>query len=315
LKKPIQQDINQLNKSISLELIDSLARIAEAIRLSVKQRQGVESNPSPLVYAAYYDTALAVQRLLAETAYESAVYSSKLPIRITTLSTDFYSSEQIATIIRWLDIEAENSMGLVEVTPDVLKSTETSLTTALRALKLGCPLAHQEFCAVTREIILASSDSASRLKFRGASSFALWGALAINPEAHSNWWDYLATLIHESAHSILFALARSGPLVLNDLQDRYFSPLRQDNRPMDGIYHAAFVSAREAFVLSRCLENKSLICSGLIDEEIVADLTRIKEQSFTSFYECLKVIREHAKLTPLGQDILEECEISLKASN
>jgi hypothetical protein len=314
LKKPIQRDVNQLNKSISRELIDSLVRIAEAIQLSVKQRQGVESNPSPLVYAAYYDTALAVQRLLAETASESEAYPSILP-RITTLSKDFYSSEQIATIIRWLDIEAENSMSLVEVSTNVLKSTECSLNKALKALELGCPQAHEEFCAVTREIILASSGSASRLKFRGASSFALWGALAINPEAHSNWWDYLATLIHESAHSILFALTRSGPLVLNDPQDRYFSPLRQDDRPMDGIYHAAFVSAREAFVLSRCLENKSLICSGLIDEEIVADLTRIKEQSFTSFYECLKVIREHAKLTPLGQDILEECEISLKASN
>jgi tetratricopeptide (TPR) repeat protein len=51
------------------------------------------------------------------------------------------------------------------------------------------------------------------------------------------------------------------------------------------------------------------------NRRLVADLTRIKEQSFDSFYECLKVIREHAKLTPLGQDILEECEISLKASN
>ena len=89
----------------------------------------------------------------------------------------------------------------------------------------------------------------------GASSFSLWGALALNSEAHPDWWQYIPRLIHEYSHNLLFGIARNEPLVFNDPEERYESPLRQDLRPMDGIYHALFVSAREALAMRAILSH------------------------------------------------------------
>ena len=308
MAKANNQQWNDLDASIASELSNSLEKIAKAIQdWAEHQKVGGRLHASPLAYAAYYDLALAAQRLLATQTLSSQ--SGETPLSFTTLSTEFYSLEDIAAINRWLDIEPENAMGLTAVSPKVLEATGQHIKTALCALELGCPQTYKEFTSITREIIVARSGLESRLSFRGASSFALWGALAINPEAHSNWWDYLPTLVHESAHSVLFALARSGPLVLNSPEDRYFSPLRNQARPMDGIYHAAFVSAREAWALSRCLENEAFISCELVNEQIIAKLTRTKQQSLASFHDCMAVIRQHGKLTPLGETILKECSV------
>ncbi len=298
-----------LNQQLELELFDSLEKISSAIQSSASKIKGEGARPSALVYAAYYDLAVATQRLLA--AQKGSKGSEDLAPRVTTLSPDFYSADEIETIIRWLDIEPENAMGLVAVSTEVLESARGRIFQALQALEIGCPQAYQEFVSITREIVLADSGPKSCLSFRGASSFALWGALAINPQAHQNWWEYLATLVHESAHSVLFAISRSGPLVLNEPEARYFSPLRQEERPMDGIYHAAFVSAREAWVLNACLSAQAFVEPALLNEQVIAELHRVKEQSLASFGDCLAVIAEHGKLTEMGKNILKDCQASL----
>lgn len=56
-------------------------------------------------------------------------------------------------------------------------------------------------------------------------------------------------LAHEAGHSLLFGLTVDEPLVLNLDDVLYPSPLREDPRPMDDIYHAAFVSAHMALAM------------------------------------------------------------------
>ena len=70
-----------------------------------------------------------------------------------------------------------------------------------------------------------------------------------------DWWQYIPRLIHEYSHNLLFGIARNEPLVFNDPEERDESPLRQDLRPMDGIYHALFVSAREALAMRAILSH------------------------------------------------------------
>lgn len=301
-----------LDQALTRELASSLSRLASEIERAASQvLEGPGARPTAVFYSTYYDLALACRRLLSEgnlAAQASGACASPNGPRFTTLSADFYTAEQIRAIVRWLDTEPENSLDLGQISKEQLSKAQSDISRALRVLELGCPPAHGEFTAITRELILAQPAGGQRLDFRGVSSFALWGALALNPLAHPNWFDYLPSLVHESAHSILFAIARKGPLVLNDPSERFYSPLRQSARPMDGIFHAAFVSAREAWVLGQCVNSEALRSAGLVPRGVFEHWGQLRKQSLEAFRDCLEVIRGHGRLTALGAAILADAE-------
>jgi len=297
-----------LNAAITSECIHSIRKISVALNQWAEPRSGANVRVPPTTVAAYYDLALACRRLQSVPAQPE----SPTPL-ITTLSGDFYRPEDISAIIRWLDIEPNNAMALVAVGSAVLQRSKAEINQALQALQIGCPAMHAELIAITQEIILAQPGANQRLNFRGASSFALWGAIALNPRAHQHWWDYVPSLVHESAHSVLFGLARKGPLVLNDPSDRFVSPLRSDPRPMDGIYHAAFVSAREAWVLSACIADPSLSGADFMTQKIIGSWAAVKKQSLQAFYDCVQILYSKGRLTDLGQEILKDSEVALAA--
>ena len=92
------------------------------------------------------------------------------------------------------------------------------------------------------------------------------------------------------------------PLVTNPLDERYSSPLRADPRPMDGVYHAAYVLARMHYASSR------LHSSGILDQDdsaIVA--SRIKGYGSLAA-DGLATIRRHGRLTDMGEAILRGAE-------
>ena len=53
-------------------------------------------------------------------------------------------------------------------------------------------------------------------------------------------------LTHESAHAHLFSLSLGDSFVTNPDDELHLSPLRRDPRPLDGLFHATYVSARIA---------------------------------------------------------------------
>ena len=225
--------------------------------------------------------------------------------RISTLTLLHYSEQEVACWRRWLDTEPDNAMALTGLDEASLQVEAEKILKALTFLSCCAPELCAELTVLTRDILVAQPGGGQRLDFRGASSFALWGAIAVNPQAHPNWWNYVSTLVHETAHSLLFACARDEPLVFNDPDTRYQSPLRVDARPMDGIFHAAFVSAREACALDQCL--------AFLDEQPDAEskaLAAIFEAELTSsvcaFWDCCDQISEHGQLSALGQQILDE---------
>lgn len=62
------------------------------------------------------------------------------------------------------------------------------------------------------------------------------------------WHDPLAYfsehLIHETSHLHLHALMSTDPLILNSPEEKYNAPIRLDQRPMFGVFHATFVLSR-----------------------------------------------------------------------
>lgn len=144
------------------------------------------------------------------------------------------------------------------------------------------------------------------MDFGGATSFALWGAMAINADAHASWLHYYQTLVHEAAHGLLFALARNEPLVLGDPGEKFGSPLRDDLRPMDGIFHAGFVSARESLALDLLLcRHERDDCLTAEEADLAAGLL---EGSVLAFWDCVATLSGQGRLSGLGEAILAECE-------
>lgn len=66
--------------------------------------------------------------------------------------------------------------------------------------------------------------------------------------------DILAeSLLHEASHQLLFRIDRAAPVVSHDDRvERFYSPWRQDARPLDMVLHGAFVFAGVAALYARC---------------------------------------------------------------
>ena len=112
-------------------------------------------------------------------------------------------------------------------------------------------------------------------------------------------------LAHESGHNLLFGLCADGPLVENDDEERYASPLRPDPRPMDGLVHATYVSARMHQAMVRLRRSGALSR----DQEAAADAAAADNRR--AFLEGMHTIDRHAKLTELGAAVMSGARDSI----
>lgn len=234
--------------------------------------------------------------------------SKEHTIAITQLNDDFYSASEINCLNEWLDMEPDNAIELSELPADDFLQAQTNILKALNFICRYLPDFYDEMQATTREIILAKPSGRQQMTFGGVSSFALWGALCLNVEAHLDWRKYIPSLIHEYSHNALFAKAMHGPLVNNDPEAHYFSPLRESMRPMDGIFHAAFVSAREAIAAKLILRQIPVDDENELNEFF----TQVEQRSRESFEDCLRSIKENAQLSDLGSEILQNTVLAMR---
>jgi len=89
-------------------------------------------------------------------------------------------------------------------------------------------------------------------------------------------------------------------------------PMRGQLRPLDGIYHAAFVSAREAVALDRLLVRHE--AEPCLDHVEAQRIEALLEGSVISFWQCAETVRAEAHLTELGEEVLRDCETAMRAS-
>ncbi len=138
--------------------------------------------------------------------------------------------------------------------------------------------------------------------FGSVSSFMLWGLLALNLARYRTAADLVQPLVHEAAHLLLFAHSIEGPLLTNPIEERYLSPLRPDPRPMDGVFHAVFVTARLHYLHRKLRQAVSETFQPIPLQDLDERLTDMRRLYFAG----LETVREHAKLTAAGRQILEE---------
>jgi HEXXH motif-containing protein len=261
-----------------------------------------EGRVEPGVFAAYYRLVEALSqgdRPAAERALERLGAAVAIPPgRRHAPLADPTGCARSRTYVNLLRDGAEEGLGLTPLPTGRAVDFEPRFERGVALMREAIPELAGEVEAIVHEVVAVGSDPAAQLQVDGGSHYQLWGALFLNADFHPTDAAMLEVIAHESAHSLLFGFCTEEPLVTNDDDERYPSPLRTDLRPMDGIYHATFVSARMHWAMARLLAADVL--DGAAREHAVA----ARDADRRHFEAGWSVVARHGRLTPLGRELM-----------
>jgi hypothetical protein len=312
--QPSAARIQFLDQRMRLRLSDSLRHVFEQsdghFPFSQKRAQAflqrLEAAPvAPLAFSIYTDLVVAIDGDdLDQAAKIVEELFSLAEISETTEIVELADPETNANAdryVRAVNTDPNHLFAVASPLPAQAKNCRVLIGQALALLDAGAPDLAEETRALLRQIILAvGADPEAAMTFDGASSSMLWGAIMINADRGENVIDMAQMLVHESAHNLIFGLSVDDPLLENDPEERYASPLRPDPRPLEGIYHATYVIARMHLALRLLLE------SGLLSApDQVKARTDLKHNE-RIFAEGFSTLQQHARLTPLGAELIEK---------
>lgn len=294
-------------------------RLAESLRYILDQASGQMSVPwtemagflarlasgpvSPLVFGIYCDLVLAIdanaldeaEQLLKEVA---AAPNAPSELRILDLG-DPLTDPSANRYRRLVDTDATLPFT-ISPPADGAARMRWLIAEAFALLDAGNPALAAEIRTLLNEIVLAlGSDDPHAAQFDGVSSFLLWGATVFDVRSYTTPLEMVQALAHESGHNLLFGLCADGPLHENDNDERFTSPLRRDPRPMDGIIHAAYVSARQHQSVQRLLDAR------VLDDAQQRQARAANVANAKHFAMGIDTVDRHAKLTPLGQSAMD----------
>lgn len=294
-----------------------LGQVAGHVRVPQTEMAGflarLERGPiSPLAFGIYCDLVLALdadaldeaEQLLAEIAATQADPGGPRVADLADPDQDRRSSRYR----RLVDTDPSMPFTICPPQPAAAAEARALIAQAFALLDAGNPALAGEVRALIREIVLATSvDGPDAVEFDGVSSFLLWGAVVLNPGCYKTALDMVQALAHESGHNLLFGLCAHGPLHENGDEERFSSPLRVDPRPMDGIVHAAYVTARMHQSVQRLLD-AGVLAAAQAAEARAGNIANAKR-----FAMGMETIDRHARLTPLGREVLAGAEAYMAA--
>ncbi len=249
----------------------------------------------PLAFAHYFRLAQALIIGDRDFAMTSASMLSDIPARPVNLPIRAIGNPDAEPLKALLDEDIDPLLHMAPVPDADAQSFRHLVGEGLSLMQAELPELHAEITAIVHEILLGHAKPGSTMEFDGASHFQYWGLLMLNPRHHKTPLAVVEVLTHEASHSLLFGLTAREPLVHNGEDERYASPLRDDARPMYGIYHATYVSARMAWAMERLAASSTLPAS---DRAIAADLARADRENFHKGYD---VVKAHARMSETGE--------------
>ena len=257
---------------------------------------------APGVFARYYELVTAIEdgdepeatRLLAELAAAPRIGKD---CRILELASADLGDE-CRRYSRMMSGDSDLDIGFGPPDAEAAVRFRAGLAAGFSLLDRAAPQMAGEIRALVRELIIAGCDPTKPYEFDGGSHYQLWGALFLNGANDPNPVLVAEALAHECGHSLLFGFCVDEALVENDDDELFASPLRQDQRPMDGIYHATFVSARMHWLMARLSENAAL---PYADRQTAAEAAKVDRRHFEAGY---GVVADHGRLTRLGRGLM-----------
>lgn len=296
IKKQIQTQVT--DKRI-LDLLPDL----EAVIITLRQGKKI----TPAVFGYYYQLVFEIingvnlnyiSRKIKQLS-EAAEYTTSIVVKSLSVS-ELGSEEKVILYRQCLDTDDDEKFGFLEPSLENSCLIRSSVYSTLDLMKQTVPELYDEVSEIISEILLASApDTKNAPDFDGASSYMLWGVVVLNADNNRSDIEMLEILAHECAHCLLFGLTIDEPLVLNDCNERYKSPVRHDLRPMDGIYHATFVSARMHYALVEAVK------SGFLSEAQRKECKAHMAASRKAFYDGYAVVSAHARYSDTGSEIMQ----------
>jgi HEXXH motif-containing protein len=310
----------RIDVRMNAALKDSLAHIAEATTEALPGIQGlleplirrIESGDrmQPATFGLYFHLAelLFDGDLAGATAVatELAAMPPALRPRPVRLRGQDDAARLESVLARRMGQSFESYAPIPLATGDMFRNL---LDEGFGLLAAGVPDLHAEIETILSEILLAQAPDGAVMEFDGASHYQFWGLLILNPKHHRTPLAVAEVLAHEAGHSLLFGLTIDEPLVLNADEELFPSPLRADPRPMDGIYHATFVSARMAYAMERLAD------SGLLSPADRDQAWREAAKDRSNFAAGHAVVRAHGRLSETGQKIMMNAAAWMAISN
>lgn len=296
------------------ELAGSLAHLAEATagvpamsaRLADLSRSITDGRRiRPLGFHAYYRLVLQLGAQDLAGAEAELARIEALADRAPARSITHFGAPEADQVSLAL---IEDGMRLAPITTEEADAFSRLLEEGFALMQAGLPDLHAELTGIIHEVLLARAPQGDRMEFDGASHYQFWGLLLLNPRHHRTPLAVVEVLAHEASHALLFGMTIEEPLVLNPDDELYPSPLRVDPRPMDGIYHATYVSARMAWAMEQ------LAASGLLSDEERAAAMAAARSDRDNHARGLTVIDAHGRLSDTGARILDSARAWMTAA-
>ncbi len=261
------------------------------------------SRLSPNAFGIYYELVPALiqgrqaeaEALLAELACEQPI---ERPFRMLAVGEPAMADRE-GRYLRFMAEDFPYRHVFLPPEAEELAAFQGQLASVLDLMQHAMPELLAELQALISELILVVGPRDARLHFDGGSSYQLWGALFINVVRHKSRIDVIDSIAHESAHSRLFGLCTEEAPVANPDDELHPSPLRREKRPMDGVYHATFVSARMHWAMTR------LIGSGLLTEQEQFLAVQARDADRRNFESGYRTVAAHGQLTRTGRVALD----------
>lgn len=309
---PNSGDADATNQAMHDGLYDSLRYLAEELsneapRLASdfeawRQNIGPAQRLPSAVFGTYYDVVEALQAGDTETGV--ALIQRILMVqpvmrgtKITVLGRD-YAEPDSRRIETFMGAPETGAAGVTQ--PDQAQADRfaTKLRKAITWIEHHLPELHDEMNALLGELILVGPAEGS-LEFEGGTCFRLWGAVALNAERKASVADLIVTLAHEEGHAALFGACKNEMLVENPDSELFWSPIRRTKRPLEGIFHASFVSARMIWVLRHMLASKEF---GWLERR---RLRKILREAEAIQRDSADIVRREGRLTETGKAVLQ----------
>lgn len=221
-------------------------------------------------------------------------------LRVATLSELFHTPSECTRLQRCFNADGRGPFPMEGVGPSRLMMATSELRQAWCLLGEVAPALRDEMAALSPEVLLVRSATATSHGFHSVSTAELWGCMALNVETHASAWDFFASLVRESARSLLQALATQQPLVASPAPSRMGAPSPQQASATNDRLQAAFVAAREADALRRATAHPGTLHGDGLDPQHTRLQTRLRQCEEAFHTSAQPLARSAHHLTPLG---------------
>ncbi len=173
---------------------------------------------------------------------------------------------------------------------------QASLEAALRTIGEHLPAMRAELEVIVQHFVPVGYDAERHLS---ASIVEAIGTVYLS--LHPNPMTMVEAVLHEASHNKLAALFELDPVLDNPIGQTHVSAVRPDPRPLRGILLAVHAFMPVAALYRAMIESGAPGCRH-------PQMLRRHDEIIRGNYEGMAVLREHARPTALGRQLLDELD-------